>query len=117
MTDDFNFQIDNRLYICEDIININDEYFVKKMNEYLLWFGPKGHGLAIRGGNNAINSLKPQLFLPELSAEKVSIFIRSIEESYFNDNDTDNKYDNENLSYSMYSEKVIIDGETVYSSG
>jgi len=70
----FKFDDGKLVYICKDIPNIDDKFFLDLMNTPV-----HGHNLAIIGGNNAINSTKPETFLPELSAEKVREYLYEIE--------------------------------------
>ena len=70
----FKFDDGKLVYICKDIPNIDDKFFLDLMNTPV-----HGHNLAIVGGNNAINSTNPEPFLPELSAEKVREYLYEIE--------------------------------------
>lgn len=77
------FQIDNHVYICKDIPNVNDKFLIDIMNSHVLPFGKYGHNLAVCGGINAVNALKPEPYLPELSAQKVREYLNEIETPQF----------------------------------
>ncbi len=97
------------------------------MNAQLPLFGKYGHNLAVRGGINAVNALKPEPYLPELSTEKVREYLNEIEnpkpkrirtESVEDGDETEDE-----LSFIDYpqinpqkgfSEIVGIDGETIF---
>ena len=126
------FKFDTEIYICKDIPNIDDKFFIDLMNTPLVPFGKYGHNLAIRGGNNAINATKPEPFLPELSPQKVREYLYEIEtnscqpkakkiktESVEDDGETEDDLDfldshNQKQPSKGFSEIVGIDGETIF---
>ncbi len=120
------FEINNHVYICQDVSNINDEEFITLMNSSLVSFGKYGHNLAVRGGINAINSLKPEPYLPELSTQKVREYLNLIETCQLtkkdnyenNDTDSDDELYFNPIKYQTrpgFSEIAGIDGEKIFS--
>jgi len=118
----FNFDDGKLVYICKDIPNIDDKFFLDIMNTPV-----HGHNLAIVGGNNAINSTKPEPFLPELSAEKVREYLYEIETNSCQPEAKKIKtesVDDEDLDFpdsqkqklppKGFSEIVGIDGESIF---
>ena len=118
----FKFDDGKLVYICKDIPNIDDKFFLDLMNTPV-----HGHNLAIIGGNNAINSTKPEPFLPELSAEKVREYLYEIEANQYQPEAKRIKtesVDEDDLDFldsqkqkqppKGFSEIVGIDGETIF---
>jgi hypothetical protein len=119
----FKFDDGKLVYICKDIPNIDDKFFLDLMNTPV-----HGHNLAIIGGNNAINSTKPEPFLPELSAVKVREYLYEIETLSCQPKakriKTENVKDDDDLDFldcqnqkqppKGFSEIVGIDGETIF---
>jgi hypothetical protein len=120
MNQEIHFEIGNQVYICQDVSNINDDLFILMMNAYMVSGGKYGHNLAVRGGINSINALKPERYLTELSVSKIREFLVTIESNHHvhsnhhvSGYNEDTESDNELYTKHPYTEKVIIDGETI----
>jgi hypothetical protein len=100
------FEIENHVYICMDVPNINNPYFIAIMNTRILSFGHL----------DVFNAL------PKLSIQTIRECLNEIEntstnyKNHFTD-DTDTEDELSFLQYNptVFSEIAGIDGETVYT--
>jgi hypothetical protein len=124
MVEEYNIwiEINNHVYICHDVPDIDNQDFINLMNAQLLSFGKYGHNLCVHETVNEFNPHNQKAYLPELSAQKVREYLTQIETCQLmkNDNDTDS---DEELYFNPvkyqkkpgFSEIVGIDGETIFT--